>query len=269
MTRTLRIALASLAGLGMLSASACVVTTEDGKIILEPAKRFEGTPEEETVAWASGQPINVFNDNGQIVIHSDAAATEVRVVGKPFAFHSEKEKAKETIENKLNLKVAQEGDGIVVAATMAGSGSYGYDLEVHIPSTFDGWLDVQQQNGSVKLVGVGSAKGTRVNSNNGSITATSATLTNKIELTTRLGDIDANILPTGTEKSLIRSDFGDLDIGIPAGANLTIHAYSEDGAVTAPEGWAKSGEESNFSFTLGGGGTELEISSGKGDVTLR
>lgn len=271
MTRSLRFVLASLTSLALFAPSlGCQVSTEDGKLILEPATRYNGTPETETAAWASGQAISIFNDNGNVVVRADASATEVSVTGKPFAFHSEKEKAKETIENKLNLKVANENGEIIVAATMAGSGSYGYDLEVHIPATFDGFLDVQQQNGSVELFGVGQSKATRVNSNNGSIKATSTTLTNRIELTTRLGDIDANILPTGSEKSFVRSEMGDLSIGIPAtGASLTIHAFSEDGEVTYPEGWPKSGEGSNFSFTLGEGGTELEVSSGKGDVELR
>lgn len=272
MTRTLRFVSFSLAGLALLTtASACKVTTEDGnKITLTPLTRYNGTPETETAAWASGQAISIFNDNGQIVVHSDAAANEVRVVGKPFAFDDNKEGAQKTIENKLNLVLNEEDGGLVAAATMAGSGSYGYDLEVHLPAAFDGWLDVQQQNGSVELKGVGQSQGTRVNSNNGSIKATTVTLTNKIELTTRLGDIDANILPTGTDKSLVRSDFGDLDIGIPSGANLTIHAFSEgDGVVTYPESWAANGEENNVSITLGNGSTELEISSGKGDVALR
>lgn len=258
-------------GLGALSAAACVISTEDNKIIVEPAVRYNGTPETKTLAWASGQPISIFNDNGDIVVSSSATATEVRAVAKPFAMgkNGEADKASDTMETKLNLKVALENGEIIVAATMAGSGMYGYDLDVEIPAGFDDWLDVQQQNGKVTLNGVGHSKGTRVNSNNGSIVATKSTLTNKIELTTANGSIDANILPTGSDKSLVRTDNGDVDIGIPAGANLTIHAFSERGTVEAPEDWAKSGEDSNYSFTLGDGSTALEISTGWGDVKLR
>ncbi len=269
MLRTLRLAVLSFAALGLLSTAACQVSTEGDKLILQPAKRYNGTPETDSESWTSGQPIVVFNDNGKTTIYSDSSASEVSVVGKPFAFDAEAEDAKKTMEEKLNLKVATENGEIVVAATMAGSGSYGYDLEVRIPSDFDGALDVQQGNGDVELKGVGHSVATRVNSDNGDITATTVTLTNRIELTTRLGDIDANILPTGTNKSLIRTDFGDVSIGIPEGANLTIHAYAENGLVTYPEAWAANGDETNVSITLGNGSTELEVSSGRGDVDLR
>ena len=269
MLRTLRLAVLSFSALGLLSTAACQVSTEDGKIILEPAKRFNGSPETGSEAWNAGQPIVVFNDNGNTKIVADSSVAEVSVVGRPFAFDAEEEDAKKTIEEKLNLKVATENGEIVVAATMAGSGSYGYDLEVHIPSNFDGALDVQQGNGDVELASMGHAIATRVTSDNGDITVKNVTLAGRIELTTRLGDIEASILPTGSDKSVVRTNMGDVTLGIPASAaNLTIHAYSEDGLVTYPESWAANGEESNVSITLGEGTTELEVSSGNGDVTL-
>lgn len=271
MLRTLRPVVLSFAALGLLSTAACQISTEDGKIILEPAKRFNGTPETGSQAWTSGQAIVVFNDNGQTKIVADSSASEVSVVGKPFAFDAEEEDAKKTIEEKLNLKVATENGEIVVAATMAGSGSYGYDLEVRIPSNFDGALDVQQGNGDVELVSVGNSVATRVNSNNGDVTVSSVTLTGRIELTTRLGDITANIQPTGSEKSVVRTDMGDVSIGIPDGANLTIHAFTEDGIVTYPQSWSANAneEQTNVSITLGSGETQLEVSSGNGNVTFR
>lgn len=272
MTRSLRLVLASFASLALLGASAgCHVSVDEegNSVTLKPATRYNGTPETETAAWSSGQAISVFNDNGNVIIRADASATEVSVTGKPFAFHSEKEKAKEIIEQKLNLKVENENGEIIVAATMGGSGSYGYDLEVHIPAGFDGALDVQQQNGNVELASVGQSKATRVNSNNGSVKATGATLTGRVELTTRLGAIEANLLPTGNEESRVRSDSGSVSVGIAEGAHLTIHAFAERGALTFPETWPVSGEENNRSFTLGEGTTKLEVSSGDGDVELR
>lgn len=269
MLRTLRLAVLSFSALGLLSTAACQVSTEDGKIILEPAKRFNGSPEVGAEAWNSGQAVVVFNDNGKTKIVADSSASEVSVVGRPFAFDAEEEDAKKTIEEKLNLKVATENGEIVVAATMEGSGSYGYELEVHLPSSFDGVLDVQQGNGDVELASMGHATATRVNSSNGDIKVKNVTLAGRIELTTKLGDIEASILPTGSDKSLVRTDMGDVTLGIPASAaNLTIHAYSEDGLVTYPEAWSANAEESNVSITLGDGSTELEVSSGRGDVTL-
>lgn len=271
MTRILRTALFSLAGLALFTtASGCKVTSDGNSITLTPLTRYNGTPEEVESAWASGKAITVFNDNGSTTIYADASASQLRVVGKPFAFDDSKEDAVKTIENKLNLVINEENGGLAVAATMAGSGSYGYDLEVHVPAGFDGWLDVQQGNGSVEIVGVGQAQGTRVNSDNGSIKATSSTLTNRIELTTQLGSIDANILPTGTDQSRIRTDHGSVSVGIAQGANLTIHAFADRGGpIKHPESWDKSGEGNNLSFTLGDGTTPLEVSTGDGEIELR
>jgi len=272
MLRTLRPAVLAFAAVGLLSTAACQITTnDDGSVTLKPAKRFNGTPENASHAWTSGQSIVVYNDNGETKIIADSSASEVKVVGKPFAFDGEEEDAKKTIEEKLTLKVAEENGEIVVAATMAGSGSYGYDLEVHIPSSFDGALDVQQGNGDVEIVSVGNSAATRVNSDNGDITATKVTLTNRIELTTGLGDIIANILPTGTEKSLVHTDMGDLSIGIPEGANLTIQASAENGTVSYPEGWPANATEdkSQVAITLGSGETQLDVSTKNGDIEFR
>lgn len=265
MNAKLRLVSFGIVGFGLLA------TAAGCKVTVQSQTRFNGTPIQQDVAWTSGQALTIESPNGDVSVKADAPDGHITVKAKPFAFADDDDEsgAQSTMNGKLAFKAFNDNGAVVLQGIMQGSGSYGFDIEVHVPAGFNGALDVEQENGAVDLHGTGPASQTKVVSNNGSITATDQTLGQSIYLTTQNGSIEVNGAPTGTG-NVVHTDNGFVTFGVGTGANVAIHAIASTGTVHYPDGWAVTGETaSDVTITVGDGSAQLEVSTGNGDVTIQ
>lgn len=262
------IALFALAGL----AGCTVKTNPDGSVTIGTATKYKGTAVDKTAAWASGGAVSIENDNGEISLAADGQPGTIAVTFRPFAFagSDEEDSAISRMKNDLTAVVSPgENGSTLIHGQQSGSGSYGYDLVVHLPAGFDAPIAIRQHNGPVSISSVGAASQTKVESDNGSIDT--AALPASVYLRTENGSVTASGLPTG-QGNVVHSDNGSVAFTLQAGANLTITASSSGGDVTIPEptpaGWTVTGASPQATIQVGDASGTLQVSSGNGDVDL-
>ncbi|HEX9294950.1 MAG TPA: DUF4097 family beta strand repeat-containing protein, partial [Polyangiaceae bacterium] len=164
-----------------------------------------------------------------------------------------------------NPTATPDGSGNIVVDA-AGTGVHGYDLTVHLPSSFDGALSTDNGNGGTTLHGSPAAVSTTVHNDNGSITADQ--LSFLINIVTANGDVTVSATPVG-QGNVISTDNGDIAARIGA-ANLSITAQSASGgAVIFPDSWpANYSSSSSGSATIGDGTGTLDARTQLGAITF-
>ena len=129
--------------------SGCYVQAEAGTLT-----RFEGTPVSQTIPYASGQAVHIISANGNVKVAGSSSTSEVTVKFSPFTMDKDDNEAgaKNAMNTRLHLIAETETSGEIVLKVTREDGSSGYlgaDIEVGLPSGFDGGFEVDQNNGEV------------------------------------------------------------------------------------------------------------------------
>ena len=273
----------------LLSMSALIVTTgfvatgcectdqgtnADGNSVTtcESVKKFEGTTITESVDYTPGQALNFSGVNGNVRVDVGTSA-QVVVEFTPYSVrgHSKSEEAKEDIEN--DVMTSLNADGAINVSTDRASGAFngvGVDVRIYVPAGFDGAVNVQQNNGFVKLY-LDEATPTSITVDNDG--------TGDIDITGARGaldisgdfDIEVTVASWGAagENGSIRTDEGGLGnviLRLPAASAGSIRAVSNDevvvGPSTLPEGWVEEGADNSKTFTFGATtGAEVNVTA--------
>lgn len=236
-------------------------TNAEGESVTEceSVKKFVGTSFSETVAYTSGQALNFRGVNGNLEVQ--IGGSEVKVQFTPFSLrgHSKDAEAKKDMEEDLQTSV--NADGAINVDVTRASGSFnglGADVVITLPSTFDGAINIEQNNGFVD-VDLGGATPTSVaidNDGAGDIDVTGA----RGPLTIK-GGFDINVAVAawaaeGQNGSIISDgQLGDITVSLPTASAGSIEAVSEDSVVTGPsplpENWVEDGAENSKTFSFG------------------
>jgi hypothetical protein len=114
-----------------LTASGCYVS-------VEPATRFEGTPETFSDSYGSGTPIHVVSNNGNVNVVGGSASDTARVTFHPFVMDKDSNEAgaRDQMERDLVLFHGMKNGELVFSVTRkdGSSSTLGADIDVALPS---------------------------------------------------------------------------------------------------------------------------------------
>src|SRR5262249_37989407 len=144
MTPALRSTLGLVFALTALGASGCYVS-------VEPATKFQGTPETFSEPYASGTTIHIVSNNGNVNVAGGGASDTAKVTFHPFVMDKDSNEAgaRDQMERDLILFHGMEKNELVFRVTRqnGASSTLGADIDVTLPSGFDGNFAVNQNNG--------------------------------------------------------------------------------------------------------------------------
>lgn len=259
-------------------------TNEAGQSITEceSVKKFVGTSFSESVAYTDGYALNFVGVNGNVDVRV-GNGTDVVVEFSPFSVrgHSKEADARKDMETDLQTSVT--GDGSITVTVDRASGSFnglGADVVITLPSSFNGLVNIDQNNGyvDVDLDGVTPTAVTIDNDGAGDIDVEGAR--GQLNIT---GGFDISVVVAEWalegQNGEIKSDgqLGDVSITLPTLSAGSIQATSEDGVVigpsTLPSNWVEdaAGENSktfSFGLTAAGEPGAIVVMNGAKDVTI-
>ena len=233
-------------------------------------KRYDGTPKTTSAAWTTTKIVTIDNGNGSLTVDTAGTTSDVSVTGAPFALEPDDDQGKQTavneMTNKLVLAATADSTGNVTVSGN-GTGTYGFDMTVHLPSNFDGPLSITEGNGPITVAGSAISPSTTITGSAGDITVQN--IANSVVIKNGAGDITVSARPAGAGNS-IRTDVGDINATIAG--DVTITAKTEfGGTVTPPPGAAAnlSADKMSAAITLGAGTGALDVSTGNGNVIFQ
>jgi hypothetical protein len=280
MTRVSQVALLIIgtsALLGGCKTSACPDTalpdggteTHPNCVQVQPTIEYDDmTARVSSAAWASGVPITITNQLGDVFISADSTSpTQVQVSAVGFTRDTQddtgKANATNVLKNMANPTVT--GDTTSVVVNAAGGGVSGFKLTVKIPAAFDGAITVSENTGTVTFHGASAAKTTTIHTSVGDITADN--LVGTINLSSGNGDLTVSATPAGTG-NVLETDLGDINATI-GGANLKVSATPSGGSVTFPMGWGMATQSADMmtsTVTVGDGSVTLDATTKLGSI---
>jgi hypothetical protein len=250
------------------------------KVTIEPLVRYEGSAVEQSVPYTAGKAIHIIGDNGQIEV-VPGNSDQVVVTFSPFTMDEDgeagEERAKSEITERLTLS-ATDGTEILIEADKGdGSSSYlGADIQVALPTTFNGGFEVDQGNGEVdvNLTGTTPTSTDVLNDGAGGVKVIGAR--GKLDVTNHAGDVEVDVASWGAagENGILDLGTADLIFTIPSDANGTLSVTANDGnglitETGIPATWASAGEGGAKSYTMNAGtGAHVEVTTGLGDVSI-
>lgn len=222
------------------AALAVAATTFTGCVVtVEPATRWEGTAQNETLAYAGDDTIQVSNENGNILFKAGSSATEIAVKFQPFSLRADSEEnlAKQDMQNDLVLTVEDTGTTVVISAALkdGASGGLGADIEVTLPAGYLGGLDISSQNGTVDGdLSAGLPAFTTLFAKNGSVELTGLAGTLDVEVGN--GPCTLGIDGWSTADGTVGTGNGDITFTVASGLSGNITAVAgSTGIVQGPD----------------------------------
>jgi hypothetical protein len=240
---------------------------ETGKTIrvceAENLVRYNGSEATETVDYVAGENIVINGVNGNIVVNDNGPADKVSVTFKPFSFRgndeADKDLAVEDMQNDLTTSITP-GVSIDVGRAGGSNAMLGADLVVTLPDGYTGGITINVGNGFLDAnLGGTQAFTTIDNDGSGDIDVKNAA--GPLSIVGKF-DINVAVLSWSDQDGAITStgQLGDVSVSVPAGANGSIQATSEDETVTgpssAPADWTEeAAAENSKTFSFGDGTT--------------
>jgi hypothetical protein len=237
---------------------------------VQSLKKYVGQyPVTGSAAWSAGKSITINNGNGLIVVDATSGATEVTASAIAFDMETADGQGKATaisvIDTQLHLVVGADGTGNVVV-NGDGTGNRGFELTVHLPSTFDGALTVVGNSGDVTVNTAATSTSTTVSNNAGDIVVHNAV--GHLVITGKASAIEVAAAPSLAGNS-IKTDVGDINATISSSVNLGITAVCDNGTVTLASSMTNAtlaADKMSAGITLGDGSGTLSVQSGLGDI---
>jgi len=238
---------------------------------VKSTKLFEGSPESVQAEWQPGDELYIQSPNGEIVVDA-GSGDKVDAEVKPFvllAHDATEEEARDELE-KLKLTVGYDtlksgGTRILIDLDRTGQhkSSLGGDLDVTIPSPFDGALRVDQTNGPTKVRDPGDASYVEVKSENGSCSVNAGSARN-IDVSCDNGSLSGSVrqVPDDFSNAKFETGNGDIDLKFPGSGVYNVTAYSQGGGIVDVGNATSSGcsvnESSDSSKTISCGNATSE-----------
>lgn len=274
MFKALRLASAALlVGLFGVASQGCIVgeckSGQENCIQIQAATIWEGTPVTRTLTYTAGKNIRVDGVNGQVTLIRGTSTSQISVKFTPFSIRAGDEEtlAQQDMQKDLILTTTDTAASEVLIQTdrtANGSGGLGADIEVTLPSGFDGGVEVDSGNGSIDAdLSGGNAAFTTMNiPGAGDITVVGAS--GKLSITGPFG-VDVQIQNwSAVDASTILGD-RDMTIRIAPGLSGQIEAISgASGVVTGPTdtAWTETATAPNHkSFVFGTNGATAPVLS--------
>lgn len=249
--------------LGSVALTAAATTFAGCVVTIEPATRWEGTIESETVAYADDDDIRVVSHNGTVTFQQ-GSADEITVDFQPFSMRADSEEklAQQDMEDDLELIVEDQGGTVLIEARVAdgANGGLGADIVVSLPAGYLGGVEIEQNNGSIDgSLGAGVPAYTTIDSSNGSVSLSGVAGNLAIEIDN--GSSDIAVSGWGSSDGHVTLGNGDLTFYVADGLAGRIHAVAgSDGTVTGPSSWEvveASGYDKTFTFGTDGASAPL------------
>jgi hypothetical protein len=146
-------------------------TGADG-LCLKSLKRWTAPDETVQVSYRAGANMGIDSPNGDVRVVRGTSTDTVSVTFEPFvlrAYDTPDEEAEADLDS-LERSIEDDGIGNLTVDVTRPSGSpssLGADITVELPTSFDGVLEVNQDNGSTEVDFVGDATAVQVWSRNG------------------------------------------------------------------------------------------------------
>lgn len=210
---------------------------------VKSTKLFEGSPTSESQAWQTGDELHIGSPNGDIVVDT-VSGEEVTATVVPFvllAHDATDEEARDELE-KLELQVDWEeidtdtGSGVRITVDLDRLGtvksSLGGDLDVEIPSAFDGALRIEHDNGRTEIKDPGDAWYVGVQSDNGSCDVNVGSA-RRVVVACGNGSLSGSVasVPADFESAEFVTQNGDIELNFPSSGVFSVSAYSEGGGI--------------------------------------
>ncbi len=266
-------ALVTLAGALSFATTGCIVgecdNGEKNCVQSESTIEYTGNDASSSAPYEDGQGVSISGVNGSIAVH--VGGTNVKATFSPFTRNTDdpdgEENAKNELAKLLVLEVAA-GDPVQIrVARKDGSTSFlGANIDVTLPTSFNGAFEVIQGNGETSVnLGSVSPTVTKVISDNGGIDVAGAT--GRLDIQTDNGDVTVSVSSWADagQDGTILSGLGDVSVSVPGDANGSISLFAPDETVNAtfPTEWTKAESAANsVTYTMGDGeGAHVDVTA--------
>lgn len=263
-----------LAGLA-LSSTGCIIgecdNGDENCIQAETPVGYTGNDSNQSVAYASGQGVQIVNVNGQIDV-GVGSGDEIDVTFKPFTAGKDsqegEDEAKAELADKLVLEITG-GDPVQIrVATRDGASSFlGAHVVVTLPSSFDGAFEISSNNGSVEANLEGSApSATKVVTDNGGIELYGAR--GPLEVYGGNGDVTVSVSEWASDGTgSVYADLGDIGFSVPSDADGTLTLVASEEITDSGVPGEKAENEGGISYTMGeGAGAHVDVTADFGSI---
>jgi hypothetical protein len=281
--------LLAVLALGALSLAACSVQTTPNGLIVKTQHKYLGSQVTKTSQgdWSNGATIEILNQNGDVVVQSDATTTKITVTTTPFAFadpdkQSDADQALADVTSLITIDEATQGKFYIHCSEAskqygsAGVGTTGCDsFTVTIPATDTnnplGLFQAKSQNGNVTASNLYGQVGKQITvlSENGDVKGTG--ISGDVQIHTENGDAIGSVSV---------QQGASIEVSTGNAANGATLALPSDFATDALSMTASSGKVNILGFsdltptstsrgTAGAGARSVTLTNGFGDVTLQ
>jgi hypothetical protein len=210
-------------------------TGADG-LCLKSLKRWTAPDETMDTGYTAGASVTIDSPNGDVrVVRGDSTDT-VSATFERFVLraHDTPDEEAEADLDSLERSIGPNGNGNVVVDVSRPSGSpssLGADITVALPTSFDGVLEVDQNNGSTEIDFVGAAVGVIVTSDNGGCDIRTGSASD-VSVHCDNGDLTASIDEVSAQTgSGFSTGNGSIELSLPSEGVFSVQAQALDGGV--------------------------------------
>jgi hypothetical protein len=210
-------------------------------ICLKSLKRWTAPDETMDTGYTAGASVTIDSPNGDVrVVRGDSTDT-VSATFEPFVLraHDTPDEEAEADLDSLERSIGTDGNGNVVVDVSRPSGSpssLGADITVALPASFDGVLEVDQNNGSTEIDFVGAAVGVIVTSDNGGCDIATGSAS-EVSVHCDNGDLTATIDAVSSQfGSGFSTGNGSVELSLPSEGVFSVQAQALDGGVVTING---------------------------------
>ncbi len=265
---------AAVAGL-TVSSTGCIIgecdNGQDNCTSFETPHGYTGNESSQSVAYASGQGVQIVNVNGQIDV-GVGSGDDIEVTFKPFTAGEDSQEGEDAAVAELADKLVLEitgGDPVQIrVATRDGASSFlGAHVVVTVPASFDGAFEISSNNGSVEANLQGSApSSTKVVTDNGGIDLYGAR--GPLEVYGGNGDVTVSVSEWASDgDGSVYADLGDIGLAVPSDADGTLTLVASQEIADSGVPGDKAENEGGISFTMGEGlGAHVDVTANSGSI---
>lgn len=251
----------------------------DGGGVFKSLTRFAGSSEVRELPWASGMGVTVDSVNGSVEVIDGPASDRIAVRFTPFVFRAHDTGAEEVETDLmlLEMQVLEGPSGVTVDASRQEGAppTLGVDITVELPLSFNGALELTQNNGTVDVRTSTSPSSVIIVSDIGSIDVAVGVM-DAVDILGDTGGISVSmgaIAPFASGGSIIAQGPGGISLAMPSDGAFSVLATAADTVdfgVLPAACMEQVAAENSKTLTCNGGGTNfrVDVAGFTGDVVV-